>query len=84
MDRRLFDIPIAARLLLRSSEQAAWINIATPTVYQAKADATHLLRQTQCDIREFLICPAQLVPAQHAVQIDERQPIPRLPALVQP
>jgi hypothetical protein len=77
MDKRLFELPLDDRLDLRSSEQVAWINIVTPTVRQAKAEAAHLLRHTQRDIREFLLRPAQIVPAAHAVQIDERRTIPR-------
>jgi hypothetical protein len=43
MDKRLFRIPPIDRLLVKSREQAAWINIVTPTVRQAKAEAAHLL-----------------------------------------
>jgi hypothetical protein len=52
LDKRLFDLPLAARLELRSHEQSAWINVVvTPTVRQAKAK--------RGDIRNFLIRPAQ-------------------------
>jgi hypothetical protein len=78
MDKRMFELPLQDRLRARSTEQVAWINIVTPTVRQAKAEAAHLLQHTQRDIREFLIRPAQLVPRPHDVQIDEQQTIPRL------
>jgi hypothetical protein len=71
MDKRLFEIPLVDRLLAKSREQAAWINIVTPTVHQAKAETVHLLGHNQRDIREFLICPAQHIPRPHTVQIDE-------------
>jgi hypothetical protein len=55
LGKRLFALDLDKRLMLRSSEQTAWINVVIPTVRQAKASeaATHL-RNTQHDIRECL------------------------------
>jgi hypothetical protein len=73
----MFELPLPDRPCEWSTEQVAWINIATPTVRQAKAEAAHLLQHTQRDIREFLIRPAQLVPRPHEVQIDEQGDVDR-------
>jgi hypothetical protein len=53
LDKRLFALDLDKRLGLRSSEQTAWINVVTPTVRQAKAEAATHLRNTQHDIREY-------------------------------
>ena len=79
LDKRLFTLPLSERLTLRSHEQEAWINVVTPTVRQAKAEAADHTQRMQHDIREFLLRPANIVPRAHAVQIDERRPVPRLP-----
>jgi hypothetical protein len=71
LDRRLFDLTLKQRLGQNSHEQAAWINVVTPTVRQAKAEADDHIRKTQRDIREFFIRTI-------AVQIRVQPPIPRL------
>jgi hypothetical protein len=38
-----------------SSEQAAWINLVTPTMPQAKTKADNHLRNAQRNVREFLL-----------------------------
>ena len=79
LDRRIFDLPLDKRLGLKSHEQTAWINLHTPTVRQALAEAADKLKKTQRDIREFLIRPAvpPALPRPPPVQINGR-PIPRL------
>ena len=79
LDRRIFDLPLDKRLDLKSHEQTAWINLHTPTVRQALAEAADKLQKTQRDIREFMIRPAvqPALPRPPAVQINGH-PIPRL------
>jgi hypothetical protein len=71
LDKRLFALDLDDRLGLRSSEQAAWINVVSPTVRQAKAEADAHLRNTQHDIREYFTRHVQ-------AQIVAPPPIPRL------
>ena len=52
------NLPLDKRLDLKSHEQAAWINLHTPTVRQALVEAADKLQKTQRDIREFMIRPA--------------------------
>jgi hypothetical protein len=94
LDKRLFDLPLVDRLDQKSHEQTAWINVVTPTVRQAKAEAADKIHKTQRDIREFLIRPAAQPaaprpraeharpaaeqPRPPAEQAHARQPIPRL------
>ena len=90
LDKRLFDLTLEVRLGLKSHEQAAWINVTTPTVRQAKAEAADKIQRTQRDIRAFFFRPAtqtvaprppaEPAPAPHppAEQAHTRQPIPRL------
>ena len=83
LDKRLFDVTLTARLAKPSSDQRAWLSLNAPTIRMAKAEADHHIQQTQHDIRHFFVRaapPAQLVPRAHAVQIDERQRVPRLQA----
>ena len=51
LDKRLFELPLLARLDLKSYEQTAWINVVTPTVRQCKAETADKLQKTQRDIR---------------------------------
>jgi hypothetical protein len=53
LDKRMFSRPLAERLLQSSREQTAWIDIVTPTVRQAKAEAADHFRRCQRDIRGF-------------------------------
>jgi hypothetical protein len=71
LDRRLFDLTLDKGLGQKSHEQTAWINVVTPTVRQAKAEADDHIRKTQRDIRDFFIRTI-------AVEIREQPPIPRL------
>jgi len=90
LDRRLFEMPLLARLDLKSDQQTAWINQVTPTVRQAKAEAADKLRTTQRDIRRYLILPtpaptdAPRTPAEQARLPAEQARLPaeqaRLPA----
>ena len=79
LDRQLFEMPLTARLLLKSHEQKAWLNVNTPTVRQATAQAADKKQKTQRDIRAFLILPLAHPTAPHppAAQING-QPIPML------
>jgi hypothetical protein len=79
LDKRLFELTLDDRLGKKSHEQTAWINVVTPKVRQAKAEAADKLLKTQRDIREFLIRPAvqPVLPRPPPVQINGR-PIPRL------
>jgi hypothetical protein len=71
LDKCLFALDLDDRLGLGSSEQAAWINIVSPTVRQAKAEADAHLRNTQHDIREYFTRHVQ-------ARIVDPPPIPRL------
>jgi hypothetical protein len=71
LDKHLFALDLDDRFGLRSSEQAAWINVVSPTVRQAKAEADAHLRNTQHDIREYFTRHVQ-------AQIVAPPPIPRL------
>jgi hypothetical protein len=65
LDKRLFELPLLARLDKSADEQAAWINVVTPTVRIAKAEAYDRLLTTQRDIRSFFAKrrgPAQCIP----------------------
>jgi hypothetical protein len=57
LDKRLFELTLDKRLDTKSHEQTAWINLVTPTVRQAKAEAADKLRTTQRDIRRYFILP---------------------------
>jgi hypothetical protein len=72
LDKRLFELPLDKRLELKSHEQAAWVNVTTPTVRQAKAEAADKIQRTQRDIREFFIRPA----AQTAAPRPPAEPVP--------
>jgi hypothetical protein len=71
LDKRLIALDLDDRLGLRSSKQTAWINVVSPTVRQAKAEAAAKLRNTQHDIRKYFTQHVQ-------AQIIVRPPIPRL------
>jgi hypothetical protein len=51
LDKRLFELPLLECLDKSAAEQAAWINMVTPTVRIAEADDR--LITTQRDIRSF-------------------------------
>jgi hypothetical protein len=51
--KHLFKLPLLERLDKSADEQAAWINVVTPTVRIAKAEADDRLLTTQRDIRSF-------------------------------
>jgi hypothetical protein len=56
LDKRLFDLPLLARLLgLKSHEQTAWINVVAR---QAKTEAADHIQRTQRENHEFIIRPA--------------------------
>ena len=57
LDRRLFELPLKDRLLLKSHEQKAWLNDNTPAVRQATAEAADKKQKTQRNIRAFLVLP---------------------------
>jgi hypothetical protein len=81
LNKQLFNLHLPTRLdKQKSHEEMAWINLATTTVRQAKAEAAGHIPRTRRDIREFSIRPAaqNAVPRPLAVQITEQQPIPRL------
>ncbi len=59
LDKRIFTLPLEERLLQSSREQTAWINVVTPTVRQAKAEAADHLKRNQPDIRGFFRRPSQ-------------------------
>jgi hypothetical protein len=79
LDKCLFSVPLKTRLRQRSSKETACIYVVSPTVRQAKAEEADHIQKTQRDIREFIIiCPIQMVPRSHAVQINKQRHIPRL------
>jgi hypothetical protein len=56
LDKRIFDLPLDTRLdKTSSSDQAAWMNLNTPTVRIAKAAAADKLLTTQRDICTFFV-----------------------------
>ena len=58
LNRHIFELPLLARLDLKSHEQTAWINLHTPTVRQAQAEAVDKLQKTQRDIQSYFILSA--------------------------
>ena len=70
-----------ARLDLKSPEQTAWrINVVTPTVRQAKAEAADKIQKARRDIREFFIRPAiqSVLPRPNSVLPINGRPISRI------
>ena len=57
LDKRLFELPLLARLDLKSHEQTTWINVITPPIQQCKAEAADKLQKTQQDTCQFFIQP---------------------------
>ena len=55
LNERLLELPLLKPFDLKSYEQTAWINVVTPTVRQAKAEAAGKLQNTQRYIRELFI-----------------------------
>jgi hypothetical protein len=53
LDKRLFEITLLTRLGKSADDQAAWINVVTPAIRIATADAADKLITTQRDIRSF-------------------------------
>jgi hypothetical protein len=77
---RLFETTLLKRLDTPSRDQAAWINVVTPTVCQAKAEAADKLQTTQGDTHSFFLrrVAQPVVPCLSSCLIHARQPIPRL------
>jgi hypothetical protein len=74
LDKRLFEMPLELRLTkTKSKEQSAWINVVSPTVRTAMAEADDHVKKSQPDIRKCFLGHSP-VPA----QIPPRSPIPRL------
>jgi hypothetical protein len=73
LDKRLFKMPLELRLKTKSKEQSAWINVVSPTLRTARAEAEDHVKKSQPDVRNCFLghgpVPAQLPP---------RSPIPRL------
>jgi hypothetical protein len=86
LDKCLFNLTLLKRLDKLAADQAAWINVVTPTVRMATAKAADKLLTTQQDIHSFFIRhrnPAEQgdAPRQEhspAEQGDAPQPVPRL------
>jgi hypothetical protein len=74
LDKRLFEMPLELRLTkTKSKEQSAWINVVSPTVRIAMAEADDHVKKSQPDIRKHFLGHGP-VPA----QIPLRSPIPGL------
>jgi hypothetical protein len=76
-DKQIFEFPIHDRMLLHGRELETWARLVTPTVKTALADAEQHLRDTNCNMPDFL-APARPDPLTTDELVNEPRPVPRM------